>query len=67
MSKRWVAEPFSLFKLISAQSISWALVTGLGGFNAVKKHLVIALDLPSLIQAKRTTGPGKDLSALAEL
>ena len=53
-----------------------AEVTGLGSFEEVKKHSItveaferrfMTLDLPGLIQSKRATGRGKDLSVLAEL
>lgn len=53
-----------------------AEVQGLGGFNEVQNHSVMAaafgrefatLDLPALIRAKRATGRPKDLAALPEL
>lgn len=53
-----------------------AEVTGLGGFEDVKRHSVTVevferqietLDLPGLIQAKRAAGREKDLSGLPEL
>ena len=53
-----------------------AEVAGLGDFDIVKERSITlqafdrqiaTLDLPSLIQAKRAAGRGKDISALAEL
>jgi hypothetical protein len=53
-----------------------AEVTGLGAFDDVKQHSMIAevferqiatLNLPGLIRAKRATGRAKDLTTLAEL
>jgi hypothetical protein len=53
-----------------------AEVAGLGEFESVKTHsitveafdrLVLVLDLPGLIRAKRAAGREKDLSALPEL
>jgi hypothetical protein len=53
-----------------------AEVTGLGTFDQVKQVSInvdaferqfAALDLPGLIRTKRSAGPEKDLTALAEL